>query len=267
LDATGQVDLAALEVLFAARPGRRSLLTLQMANNETGILQPVAEVAALAARYNVIVHTDAVQVAGRLPLDMAATGASLMSLTAHKLGGPKGIGALVVRDGTRLPPFLLGGGQERRRRAGTENVAGIAGFGAAADAAGRDVSTAGAVLAGLRDRLEAGIAAVTPEAWIVGDRAPRLPNTSSVVWPGHSAETLVIKLDLAGVAVSAGAACSSGKVGASPVLLAMGITPDVARAAIRVSFGWQSSERDLESFLSVWRAIAASAARPRRAVA
>jgi cysteine desulfurase len=263
----GTADLAALEAALAARAGqgRKILLTLQVANNETGVIQPVAAAAALARAHGAIVHTDAVQAAGRLPVVLSELGVDLLSLTAHKLGGPKGIGALVVRDGTRLPPFLVGGGQERRRRAGTENVIGIAGFAAAAEAARCERDQADR-LTPLRDRLEGEVLRLTPQVAIIGSAAPRLPNTSCLAWPGQSAETLVIKLDLAGVAVSAGAACSSGKVGASAVLTAMGLGRELARSAIRLSFGWKSSEADLESFLSAWEGVATSVA-SRRAVA
>jgi len=197
------------------------------------------------------VHTDAVQGAGRRAVSLKALGVDYLSLSAHKIGGPKGVGALVIRDGAALPVFIAGGGQERRRRAGTENVPAIAGFGAAARAAARDVEAMERVQA-LRDRVEAQILAVTPSAVVIGAGAERLPNTTSVALPGASAETLVIALDLAGVAVSAGAACSSGKVGASHVLEAMGLEPALARAAIRVSLGWASTERDVAAFAEAW---------------
>jgi cysteine desulfurase len=242
----------------------RALVSLQMANNETGALQPVAEVAAMARQRGLGMHSDAVQAAGRVPIDMAAIGVDYLTLSAHKLGGPKGIGALVVRDGAALPAFIAGGGQERRRRAGTENVAGIAGFGAAAEAASRDLAEIERVRT-LRDKLEAEAREITPEALVIAGEVQRLPNTTSLAWPGASAETLVIALDLGGIAVSAGAACSSGKVGASRVLAAMGIAPDMARAAIRISLGPSSGERDVAAFLEAWSHIAAT--RRDRAVA
>jgi cysteine desulfurase len=242
----------------------RDLLSLQLANNETGVLQPVADVARLAKEHGLAVHTDAVQAAGRIAVDMAALGVDFLALSAHKLGGPKGVGALVIRDGASLPAFVTGGGQERRRRAGTENVAAIAGFGAAAEAARVELAHIERVRV-LRDRLEAEVRDITPEAVIVAAEADRLPNTTSLALPGASAETLVIALDLEGLAVSAGAACSSGKVGASHVLAAMGLAPDIARAAIRLSLGWASAERDVAAFLEAWAEIAA--ARRRRAVA
>ena len=229
----------------------RTLVMLQAANNETGILQPVAGVAAFARAHDLHIHTDAVQMPGRMAIDFADLGVDTLSLSSHKIGGPAGAGALVIRDGVTLSSFLTGGGQERRRRAGTENLIGIAGFGAAAEAANKDTA-ASTRLGALRDWLETGIREITPSAIIVGDGSPRLPNTTSVAIPGQPAETLVIKLDLAGVAVSAGAACSSGKVGASHVLTAMGLAPEIATGAIRLSLGWNSSEADVAAFLNVW---------------
>jgi cysteine desulfurase len=231
-----------------------TLLVLQLANNETGVVQNVAEAAARAAEHGARVHTDAVQAPGRLAVDFAALGVATLSLSAHKIGGPKGVGALVIRDGIALAPLLTGGGQERRRRGGTENVAGIAGFGAAARAALQELADAPRI-ARLRDRLEAGVLATTPDAIVIGSQAPRLPNTSAFALPGASAETLVIKLDLAGIAVSAGAACSSGKVGQSHVLTAMGLAPEIARSAIRVSLGAGTTEDDIATFAAQWRRI------------
>ena len=242
----------------------RSLLSLQMANNETGVIQPVAEVAAAAKAQGFFVHTDAVQAVGRIPVDLRELGVDYLTLSAHKIGGPKGVGALVIHERASLPTFISGGGQERRRRAGTENVAAIAGFGAAANAAQRDLARMKQVAA-LRDRLEGQVRAITPDAVMIGAEAARLPNTTNIGLAGANAETLVIALDLAGVAVSAGAACSSGKVGTSHVLEAMGFEKTVARAAIRVSLGWSSTERDVTAFVEAWGGVAAR--RRERAVA
>lgn len=239
-----------------------ALLSLQLANNETGVVQPVARAAEAARSQGLAVHTDAVQAAGRMAVDFNALGVDYLSLSAHKIGGPKGIGALVIRDGATLPAFIVGGGQERRRRGGTENVPAIAGFGAAARAAARDVEAIGRVRT-LRDRVEAEALAITPSAVVIGASAERLPNTTNIGLPGSSAETLVIALDLAGVAVSAGAACSSGKVGASHVLEAMRLEAPLARAAIRVSLGWGSTEEDVQAFVAAWAHVTAR----RRAVA
>jgi cysteine desulfurase len=263
-DANGVVQAAALGARME-QPGRsRALMSLQMANNETGVLQPVAQAAAVARAHGLSVHTDAVQAAGRVAVDFRALGVDFLSLSAHKLGGPKGVGALVIREGAALPPLLAGGGQERRRRAGTENVPAIAGFGAAARAAAREVAEMDRVRA-LRDRLEDEVRAATPAAQAIAAGAERLPNTTSIALPGLSAETLVIALDLAGVAVSAGAACSSGKVGASHVLQAMGVEPLLARAAIRVSLGLGSTDADVATFVEAWSQHAAQ--RQQRAVA
>jgi cysteine desulfurase len=210
------------------------------------------------------VHSDAVQAAGRVDVDIDALGVDYLTLSAHKLGGPKGVGALVIREHAVLPPLVSGGGQERRRRAGTENVAAIAGFGEAAEAARRDLARMQRVQA-LREQLEAQVRAITPEAVVIAGSAARLPNTTSLALPGASAETLVIALDLAGLAVSAGAACSSGKVGASHVLAAMGLDPHLARAAIRISLGHGSTQADVASFLDAWTHIAVR--RRERAVA
>jgi cysteine desulfurase len=256
VDANGVVKLHELAALMAAQaPAGCALLSLQMANNETGVLQPVAEAAAVAKAHGVRVHSDAVQAAGRVPVDMQALGIDFLALSAHKLGGPKGAGALAIREGASLPAFIAGGGQERRRRAGTENVAAIAGFGAAAEAAQRDLGAMGRV-AGLRDELEARVRATAPSAVVIGAGVARLPNTTNIALPGTSAETLVIALDLAGFAVSAGAACSSGKVGASHVLEAIGAEPAVARAAIRVSLGWSTTEDDIAAFIEAWSKVA-----------
>ncbi len=235
-----------------------TLLVLQRANNETGVLQDVEAAGRWATENGVRIHCDAVQAPGRLPINFRTLGATTLSLSAHKIGGPKGIGALVISGNAPLPPLLTGGGQEVRRRAGTENVAAIAGFGAAARAALRDLADAPRVAA-LRDRLEAEVLSATPEAVVLGANTARLPNTSSIALPGHSAETLVIKFDLAGIAISAGAACSSGKVGQSHVLTAMGLSPDIARGAIRVSLGADTTEQDIAAFVAAWKRICGSA--------
>jgi len=254
---SGVVRVDHVQAALAQRAGRseRVLLSLQLANNETGVIQPVAEAAALARELGVLVHSDAVQAVGRVPVDFEALGVDFLSLSAHKLGGPKGVGALILRDGLEIAPLIVGGGQERRRRSGTENVAGIAGFGAAAAAARRDLNEQQRI-ALLRDRLEREAIEIAPEAQVIGREATRLPNTTCLALAGASAETLVIRFDLAGVAVSAGSACSSGKVGASTVLAAMGLPDDLARSAIRVSLGWTTTERDIDAFLAAWSAIA-----------
>jgi cysteine desulfurase len=262
VDRDGVIDLGALAKVLAAKagqPGRR-VIALQMANNETGVIEPVAEAAAIAAEHGVAVHSDAVQAAGRLPIDVTSLGVSTLAISAHKLGGPKGVGALIVRDGTLLRPLVSGGGQERRRRAGTENIAAIAGFGAAAAAAKSSIIQWARVKA-LRDGLEAALAGVTPSCVILSAGAPRLPNTVCVAVPGRLAETMVIKLDLAGIAVSAGAACSSGKVGASHVVEAMGLAESLNRSAVRISLGLETTEDDMARCLDAWRMAAGAPAR------
>jgi cysteine desulfurase len=246
-----QVDAIASGVLCGPPVGR-SLVLLQVANNETGVVQPVADVAHFAREHGLTMHTDAVQAGGRLPLDMATLGVDTMSLSGHKIGGPKGVGALIIRDGTKLGNLISGGGQERRRRGGTENVVGIAGFGAAAEAAVAELAQIERVR-GLRDRLER--EAMATGATIVGAEVARLANTTCLAFARLSAETLVIKFDLRGIAISAGSACSSGKVGTSHVLAAQGLDPALARSAIRISLGWNTSDADVDAFLKVWADI------------
>lgn len=231
--------------------GWRPFVSLMVANNETGAIEPVSEVAAIVHEAGGLLHSDAVQSAGRIPLDMASLGADMVSLSAHKIGGPKGAGALVLKPGVTVEPLLKGGGQERRRRAGTENVPGIVGFGVAAELAARDLAKAGAIRA-LRDSLEAGARAIAPDAVVLSANVARLPNTSCIAVPGVKAETLVIGLDLAGISVSSGAACSSGKVEASHVLNAMGVAPELAQGAIRVSLGFGTTSHDIERFLGTF---------------
>lgn len=252
----GTTDLAMLYDRDAWKGATRPLLSLQLANGETGVIQQVGEAIACRPAQG-LVHTDASQAVGRIAVDMRALGVDLMSVSAHKIGGPKGVGALVIREGLELSPLIAGGGQESRRRAGTENVAAIAGFGAAAEAALRDLADT-TRLQRMRDRLEREVVGITPDAVVIGGGAVRLPNTSSLSLPGQRADTLVIRLDLAGVAVSAGAACSSGKVGASHVLSAMRLPPRIANGAIRISIGHATTDADIEAFLLAWSMMAES---------
>jgi cysteine desulfurase len=254
----GIVDLASLEEALATPcDGGPTLVSIMLANNETGVIQPLREIVALAKRAGALCHVDAVQALGRIALDFDSLGCDLMSLSAHKIGGPKGTGALIRRDGLALAPLVAGGGQERGLRAGTENVAGIAGFGAASAAArkelagGREIPRLGA----LRDRVEAAVRAASQRAVVIGAAAPRLANTSCIAMPGMKAETQVMAFDLAGLAVSAGSACSSGKVEPSHVLTAMNLAPDVAESAVRISFGFESTEADADAFIAEWRRL------------
>ena len=265
----GVVDLGALERHLAAlgREGRRALVSLMHANNETGVVQPVAAAAGLVHAAGGLLHVDAVQTAGRIPCDINALGADLLTVSGHKLGGPKGVGALIRRsEAVSWPePLIKGGGQERGTRAGTENVAAIAGFGAAA-AAVRDLAE-GRRLTALRDRLEAALVAEFPQTVVFGAQAERLPNTSLFALPGVKAETAVIGLDLARIAVSSGAACSSGKVAASHVLAAMGVPAVLARGAVRVSLGYGTQGTDIERFLAAWRTLAQALSKDSRDIA
>ena len=244
---TGEVDLDALARLLAAH--RPALVSIMLANNETGVVQPLAEVAELCRRSGVLLHVDAVQGPGRCPLGPALEGAHFVSLSAHKIGGPVGIGALLVPDPFTLVPLLRGGGQERRRRAGTENVPGACGFAAAFQALSEAET---ARLSTLRDRLERELEARVPEVRIIGREAPRLANTSCIALPGVPAELQVVRLDLEGFAVSAGSACSSGKVARSHVLEAMGLPPEIAGCAIRVSLGWRTTAAEIDAFVEAW---------------
>ena len=253
--ASGLVDLAALARLLQETAGL-ALVSIMLANNETGVIQPIAEAARLAHAHGALLHCDAVQAAGKVPLDMTALGVDLLSLSAHKLGGPPGVGALVVGPDVLLAALQTGGGQERGRRAGTENLPGIVGFGAAAEIAAARLGEWNAV-AGLRDRAEARLKAVAPEAVVSGADAPRLANTLAIAMPGVAAATQVMALDLAGVMVSAGAACSSGKVKRSHVLDAMGVPPAEAECAIRVSLGWSTTDADIDQFVDAWGALSA----------
>jgi cysteine desulfurase len=252
----GRVDLDALRTALA-RAGR-PLVSLMLANNETGVVQPVAQAAAITHAVGGLLHVDAVQGPGRISCDIAALGADLLTISAHKLGGPKGVGALVRRaDAIHFPePLIRGGGQERGLRAGTENVAGIMAFGAAADAVREQGLAEAERMATLRETLEAGLRAITPHAAIFGEAAERLPNTTLFAVEGMKAETAVIAFDLEGIAVSSGAACSSGKVQPSHVLAAMGVSPALLRGAVRVSLGWATTEADVERFLAAWRKLA-----------
>ena len=250
VDRDGRIEVAALEDLLAAGPGR-ALVSVMFANNETGVVQPIDEMVEAARRHGALVHCDASQAAGKLPVDFAALGVDAMTLSAHKFGGPPGVGALVVGEGTELSARLRGGGQERRRRAGTENLPGIAGFGAAAAAAAAE-TLPDLRIQSLRDDLERQVIAAAPRVRRFGAAVPRLPNTACFGVPGWRAETQVMGLDLAGVAVSAGSACSSGKVETSHVLRAMGASPDEAACSIRVSLGWASSHSDVDSFVAAW---------------
>jgi len=250
VDCHGLIDLQALEQLLAtAKPP--VLLSIMLVNNETGVIQPYAEITKLARRYQARLHCDAVQALGKLPLNFAALGPDCLTLSAHKIGGPQGCGALIVAENLPLAPLLHGGGQEMRRRAGTENLLGIVGFGAAARTASDD-SALQPELRTWRDAMERAILAAAPDAVIVGQQTQRVANTSCVIMPGCASATQLMAFDLAGFAVSSGAACSSGKVNPSHVLRAMGYDAIAADSAVRISLGWATQSEDSAAFAAAW---------------
>ncbi len=250
---SGLLDLERLRVTLDGMPP--SLVSVMLANNETGAVQPVAEAAEIVHSAGGLLHVDAIQAFGKIPFDISALNADLLTLSAHKIGGPKATGALVLAEGLLgLEPLLRGGGQERGHRAGTENVAGIAGFGAAVNAAMSALQRDAIRLEGLRNHLENGLRQ-TPDVIVFSDDVTRLPNTTLFTVPGLRAETAVIGFDLAGIAVSSGSACSSGKVQPSHVLEAMEFGPKLAQGAVRLSLGWSTSEADIDCCLEAWRKL------------
>ena len=259
---SGVVDLDHLRKLLAGGPA--ALVSVMLANNETGALQPVGEVADLVHEAGGLLHVDAIQALGKIPFALKSMKADLVTLSAHKIGGPKGVGALVLGEQVQgLEPLLRGGGQELGRRAGTENVAGIAAFGAAVAAAMTGLEGDAARLRGLQNRLENGLRQ-TPDMIVFSGDVPRLPNTTLFTVPGLRAETAVIGFDLGGIAVSSGSACSSGKVQPSHVLAAMGFDRELAQGAVRLSLGWSTTEADIDLTLKAWRKLADALLRGRR---
>ena len=252
--ASGLVDLDHLRAELADGPP--ALVSVMLANNETGAVQPAAEAARIIHEAGGLLHVDSIQAFGKIPFEINSLDADLVTLSAHKIGGPKGVGALVLADDVQgLEPLLRGGGQELGRRAGTENVAGISAFGAAVKAAMSALAPDAARLRGLKGLLEDGLKQ-TPGMIVFSEDAPRLPNTTLFTVPGLKAETAVIGFDLAGIAVSSGSACSSGKVQPSHVLAAMGFPKDLAKGAVRLSLGWSTSEADIDLALKAWRKLA-----------
>jgi cysteine desulfurase len=251
---SGLLELDDLRKLLDGAPP--ALVSVMLANNETGAVQPVAEVAEIVHAAGGLLHVDAIQAFGKIPFDFNSMNADLVTLSAHKIGGPKGVGAVVLADGVQgLEPLLRGGGQELGRRAGTENVAGISAFGAATKAAMAALEADAVRVQGLRDRLEDGLAQ-TPDMIVFSREVRRLPNTTLFTAPGLKAETALIGFDLDGVAVSSGSACSSGKVQPSHVLAAMGLSRELAQGAVRLSLGWSTSEADIDLALKAWRKLA-----------
>ena len=263
VDGDGVIDLAALEDALAAADAPE-LVALMLANNETGVLQPVAEAAEIAHRHGAALHCDAVQAVGKIPVDFDALGADTLALTGHKFGGPQGIGALIVRTPDSADCLMRGGGQERGLRGGTESVAQIVALGRAAEIAAERMDRY-AALADLRDRMEARLVQATPGMRVFGGAAPRLPNTSKLMMPGVSSETQVMSFDLAGIEVSAGSACSAGRIEPPYVLTAMGVRDEDALCALRVSLGWDTTEADIDRFVAEWGRIFDRAGKPRAA--
>jgi cysteine desulfurase len=255
--ADGVVDLHALRGVIAR--AEHPLVSVMLANNETGVIQPIRDIADIVHTAGGLLHVDAVQGAGRIDCSIGDLNADLLSISSHKLGGPQGVGALIHRGNIHIAePLIRGGGQERSLRAGTENVAGITGFGAACAAAAAARQADAIRIAGLRDQFEAGLEAAAPQAVIFGANSARLPNTTLFAVPGIKAETAIIAFDLNGIALSSGSACSSGKVQASGVLAAMGVDPALAGGALRVSLGWATSDRDVENLLDALIKVSSS---------
>jgi cysteine desulfurase len=253
----GLLDLHALRSALAR--AERPLVSVMLANNETGVIQPIPEIADILHAANGVLHVDAVQGPGRIDCRMSDLGADLMSLSAHKFGGPQGAGALIRSGDIHVAePLIKGGGQERSLRAGTENVAAIAGFGAAASCAASEQHADSERMSRLRDLLEEQLQRATPNIVFFGQGSARLPNTTLFAVPGIKAETAIIAFDLNGIAVSSGSACSSGKVQASHVLAAMGVEPQLSRGAVRLSLGWSTTQADVERLLTAWNKVVSS---------
>jgi cysteine desulfurase len=243
VDRDGLVNLEDLRT--AIRP-ETVLITLMLANNEIGTIEPIEEIGKIAAERGIVFHTDAVQAAGKIPIDVEKLGVDLLSISAHKFSGPKGVGALYIRKGTQLGPLMYGGHSERDRRPGTEDVAATAGIGKAAELALMGMRKESERVRGLRDRLEQGLLDRVPHSWVNGARAPRVPNTANLTFPFVEGESMVIALDLKGIACSTGAACSSGALEPSHVLMALGLAPEDARATLRLSLGHQTTEDEID---------------------
>ncbi|MEO5333542.1 MAG: cysteine desulfurase [Magnetococcus sp. YQC-5] len=249
VDGAGRVDPGEVA---SALTRQTVLVSIMAANNETGVLQPIHDIGAICQAAGVPFLVDATQWVGKIPLHPDSVPADLVTLSAHKFGGPKGVGALIITPSLLLEPRMLGGGQERGRRAGTENLSGIAGFGAAAALIKTTLIHEQSSVTALRERLESQLLAAVPDAVLWGVQAERLPNTTAVGIPGLDGETLVMTLDLAGFAISSGSACSSGKTTPSHVLRAMGVDPALSQSAVRITLGWNSTSHDVDSFVNAF---------------
>jgi len=251
----GIVDVAALETMLKDG-GRTCLVSVMMVNNETGVIQPLPEIIKIARKYSAMIHTDAVQAAGRTEIDMGRLGVDFLTLSSHKIGGPQGVGALALGSCGVTPILLHGGGQEKKARAGTENVSGIVGFGIAAEMAHKELNDAVNRLGAMQTDLEARIKDIHPDIIIYGEKAPRVANTTLLSIAGQTSESLLMAFDLSGIAVSNGSACSSGSVQASHVLQAMGGSDLESRGAIRISTGWRTKNSDIDAIVDNFTKIA-----------
>lgn len=250
----GIIDVSALERIMGQHSGEKILVSVMLANNETGVVQPINKIAEITHKHGGLVHTDAAQCFGKIKVDMASLGVDMLTISAHKFGGPQGIAALIASKHVPLHPFILGGGQEQGYRAGTENISAIHGFGVAASEAINNV-IAMQNIAILRDKIESQIMEIAPDAIIFGNKAERLPNTSMIAMPNATSETQIMHFDIEGIAISSGAACSSGKVETSHVLLSMGVSPILAKNAIRVSLGVNNTAMDVDKFITAWKSL------------
>lgn len=255
VDSDGIVDFEDLRKKLGASNAEKKLVSVMMANNETGIIQPIQEVAKIAHQYGAVMHSDCVQSAGKVEINLLELGADFISISAHKFGGPVGAAALIGKISSPLRAQIIGGGQERGMRAGTENILAIAGFGETAIIAKKDFKKRSSGIDELRAKLENGLLAIDPDIEIVGKDLDRLPNTSLIINPKYKAETQLIALDLKGVAISSGSACSSGKVSESHVLEAMGYSKEEMASALRISIGWNTKEQEIEKFLEIYKEI------------
>ncbi|MCB1783810.1 MAG: cysteine desulfurase [Alphaproteobacteria bacterium] len=251
----GLVNLTALEDRLKKEP-KVSLVSIMAVNNETGVIQDVSKISRIVHSHGALFHCDAAQAFGKIELDIPETGADFLSLSAHKIGAPQGVGALILGLCGITPILLRGGGQEKSARAGTENTAGIAAFAAAATAAHKDLMPQREHLSKMREAMESQLLNISPEIIIHGQDVPRAPNTSFFSLPGIPSETMMMALDLEGIALSNGSACSSGRVKPSNVLINMGQSPEIASSALRVSTGWATTQNDIDAFLNVWEKLA-----------
>lgn len=249
----GLIDLVAFEKMLSEET--TALVSVQLVNSETGVIQPIDKIAALAKSRGASVHCDAVQAAGRFLIDFKSLGIDYMTLSAHKFGGPQGAGALIFREGLQIPKFMRGGGQEKRQRAGTENVAAIAGFGVAAKIAREELEQYRTHTGALQKVLESGLRAAANDIIIVGEAAPRVLNTTALIVPGASAETVLMAMDLEGISISSGSACSSGTFKPSHVLTSMGYGDDAAKCALRFSYGYATTEPEIHSALAAFSRV------------